>query len=129
MLSADDVEFLKALVSPADHEELKAVATKNLRSPTVADGRRPANPASHRPLHKTAPKRKATELSGPSDPMEPAARLPATAPGDDQAAPGDRQLGSPESGATYAAVAAASTTRNSQVGRSSPQPRVWCLPN
>ena len=102
MLSADDVAFLKALVSPAALEELrKAVASKkNLRSPT--------NPASHRQPHQSAPKRKATEFSGPSDPMEPAARRPASAPGADQAAPSDRQLGSPEGGVTYAAVAAAS---------------------
>ena len=104
MLGVDDLAFPKALASPAVREELrKAVAARKiLRSPTVAVGRRGlVGPvSSHRSLHQSAAKRKATELYGPSNPMEPAARRPAPKPVEEQAASGGRQLGSPEGAAT-----------------------------
>jgi hypothetical protein len=75
MLRAQDLAFVKVLASPAILEELrKAVAARRvLRRPTGTMGRRgPINPvSSHRPLHHFAAKRKATELSGPSDPRVP----------------------------------------------------------
>ena len=75
-------------------------------------GRRgPVGPASsHHPLHQSAAKRKASELSGPSDPLEPVARRPAPAPVGEKAASGARHLGSFEGAATYATVPAASAT-------------------
>jgi len=89
------------------------------RPPGAKKKKRPTVPAGSRNTTKVAGKRKANELASSGDISEPATRRPALGDGPsplpasstsatgEQAAPGGRQLGSSEGGATYAAVVAA----------------------
>ena len=112
-----------------------ANATK--KRPTAPAGSRSitfggASLASNRSPNKVAGKRKANELASSGDSSETATKrpapgdgsapLPATATGatGEQAATGGRQLGSPEDGATYAAVAAAPNAPHKPSGQFKP---------
>jgi hypothetical protein len=141
MLRQEEVDFIKAIstlqLSPALLGELRMALTRRKTKPAVAAGSRSTASligarASQRTCSQLAGKRKANELGSSGGSFELANRRPA--PGDgstplpasasatgEQDANFSRQLGPPEGGAT--------SPRFSQVGRSSPQPRVRISPN
>jgi hypothetical protein len=117
MLQRKDVAFLKAMASKR----------RGKKRNTVPAGRR-CTTSEGIALYRTTGKRKANELTSWGVSTEPATRRPAPGAGSaplpanssratgEQAAPGGRHLMSPEGGATYAAVAAATVATQQPSG-------------